>query len=100
MGKAHKLPFSLSEIMYTKPLELVIADLWGPAPYFLNGKQYYISFVDVFARHIWIYFLGKKSDALSAFLLFKKQVELQLGCKIQQLQTDGGGEFRSFVPHL
>lgn len=39
--------------------------------------------------------MKKKSDTLSAFLLFKKQVELQLGCKINQLQTDGGGEFCS-----
>lgn len=100
MGKAHKLPFFLSQTVYTKPLELIVVDLWGPAPCFSNGKRYHISFVDAFARHTWIYFLAKKFDTLSAFLVFKKHVELQLGCKIQQLQTDGGGEFRSFTPHL
>lgn len=81
-------------------LNLVVADLWGPAPCFSNGKQYYISFVDAFTQHSWIYFLSKKSDALSAFLRFKKNVELQLGCSIKQVQTDGDGEFKSFVPHF
>ncbi|KAA3474258.1 Retrovirus-related Pol polyprotein from transposon TNT 1-94 [Gossypium australe] len=86
--------------MHNKPIELIVVDLWGLAPYFSNGKQYYISFVDAFTRHTWIYFLTKKSDALFAFLVFKKQIELLLGCKIKQVQTNGGGEFKSFVPHL
>lgn len=97
LGKSHKFLFSLSQTVYT---ELIVIELWGLAPCFSNGKQYYISFVDAFARHTWIYFLTKKSDALFTFLVFKKQVELQSRCKIKQVQTDGGGEFRSFVPHL
>lgn len=72
LGKTHKLPFASSYTLYKKPLKLIVTDLWGPAPCFSNGKQYYISFVDAFTRHTWIYFLNKKSDALSVFLLFKK----------------------------
>ncbi|KAB2062145.1 hypothetical protein ES319_A10G133400v1 [Gossypium barbadense] len=34
------------------------------------------------------------------FLTFKTHVELQLGVKIKQLQTDGGGEFRTFDSYL
>ncbi|KAG8473650.1 hypothetical protein CXB51_035527 [Gossypium anomalum] len=68
LGKSHKLPFNSVSTVYSVPLELIFTDLWGPAPCFSAGYQYYISF----------------------------HVELQLGTKIKQLQSDGGGEFRSF----
>lgn len=97
LGKFHKLPFFSSHTMYSEPLELIVVDLLGLTPYFSDGKQYYISFVDAYARHTWIYFLTNKFDALFTFLLFKKQVELQSACKIKQIQIDGGGEFRSFA---
>ncbi|KAG8480776.1 hypothetical protein CXB51_025437 [Gossypium anomalum] len=100
LGKGHKLPFRSSDYVYTAPLELVVADVWGPAPCFSSGYQYYLSFVDSFSRHTWIYFLKKKSDAFSAFLSFKKYIELQLGVKLKQHQTDGGSEFRSFDVYL
>lgn len=34
------------------------------------------------------------------FVTSKMHVELQLGVKIKQLQTDGGGEFRTFTSYL
>lgn len=32
MGKTHRLPSSTSHTSYTKPLQLVYTDLWGPSP--------------------------------------------------------------------
>lgn len=32
LGKIHKFPFSNPTTIYTKPLELVHSDLWGPSP--------------------------------------------------------------------
>uniref|UniRef100_A0A803P961 Integrase catalytic domain-containing protein n=1 Tax=Cannabis sativa TaxID=3483 RepID=A0A803P961_CANSA len=34
------------------------------------------------------------------FQIFKAEVELQLGTKLKSLQTDWGGEYRSFIPFL
>ncbi|XP_022156747.1 uncharacterized protein LOC111023586 [Momordica charantia] len=101
IGKAHNLPFPTSQTVYTTPLQLVVADLWGSAYVSSqNGFRYFLSFVDSYSHHTWIYFLHNKSEAFQAFLLFKSLVEKSLNCSIIRLQTDGGGEFRSFVPFL
>ena len=31
LGKSHNLSFPISQTVYTKPLQLVVSDLWGPA---------------------------------------------------------------------
>lgn len=97
LGKSHKLPFKSATSVYFVPLKLIITDHWGPAPCFSAGYQYYISFVDTFSRHTWIYFLKSKFDALQAFLTFKQHVELQLGTKIKQLQSDGVENFGGLI---
>ena len=96
LGKSHKLPFPTSKTQYTAPLQLIQSDLWGPCPYISTfGFKYYISFVDVYSRFTWIYFLKTKSEAFSALVQFKNQVENQLNTKIKIFQSDWGGEFRS-----
>lgn len=65
-----------------------------------NGFRYYISFVDHCTRFTWIVLLKAKSEALNAFILFKKQVELQTGKRIKMVQTDGGGESKPFASYL
>ena len=97
-GKIHKLPFPSSTTIYTKPLELVHSDLWGPSPVLSSsGYRYYIHFVDAFSRFTWLYLLRNKSEAFQTFLNFKTLAENQLGCSIKALQTDWGGEFRTFT---
>src|ERR1044072_7540807 len=101
MGKIHKLPSTSSNTVYSSPLELVFSDLWGPAPYTSqNGFKYYMSFVDAHTRFTWIYFLKVKSEAFTIFQQFKLMAELQFGDKLKSLQTDWGGEFRSFTIFL
>lgn len=71
-GKSHKLPFSSSTTEYSKPLELIHTDLWGPAPTHLNsGYLYYMNFVDFFSRFTWIYMMKKKYEALDIFVKLK-----------------------------
>ena len=89
LGKIHRFPFSLSHTTYTKPLELIHSDLWGPAPVLSNsGYRYYIHFVDAFSRFSWIFLLRNKSEAIKTFVNFKTQVELQFDSKIKSLKTD------------
>ncbi|MDV3146748.1 MAG: transposase family protein, partial [Sweet potato little leaf phytoplasma] len=101
MAKSHSLPYSPSTTTYTAPLQLIVSDLWGPT-YIpsANGYRYYISFVDVFSRYTWIYFLKSKSDAFAAFVKFKTHIEKLLNLPILQFQSDNGGEFLAFKPYL
>ena len=68
LRKSHNLFFPISQTMYTKPLQLVVSDLWGPA--LINssyGFTYYVSFVDAYSRYTWVYFLKTKSQTREAF---------------------------------
>ena len=97
MGKSHKLPFKNSETTYTQPLPLVESYLWGPSPILSTvGFKFYVTFVDVYSRYTWIYFLRKKSEALESFIHFKNQAENTLNTTIKTFQSDWGGEFHAF----
>lgn len=96
MAKAHKLPTSLSVTKYTKPLELIFLDVWGPSPSKSRyGSLYYLSIVDVYSHYPWLYCLKRKYDVHSVFIQFQKLIELQLDCKIKKVQIDGGGRVSS-----
>ena len=76
-------------------MELVVSDIWGPSLVISNNQfQYYIHFLDVYNRFIWIFPLKLKSDVQKVFLHFKSKVENLLGHKIKRLQTDDGGEYQ------
>ncbi|KAG8477612.1 hypothetical protein CXB51_030157 [Gossypium anomalum] len=100
LGKAHKLPFTRSLSEYSKPLQLVVADVWGPAPVSSNGFRYYVAFTDTHSRYTWLYFLHTKSEVLTVFSIFHKQAERSLGCQLLALQTDSGGEFQALKSYL
>ena len=101
IGKSHRLPSSLSTTVYTHPFELVVCDLWGPAPMqSSSGYTYFLTCVDAFSRFVWVFPLKLKSDTMLQFLQFKKMVELQFNCSIKCVQTDGGGEFRPLTKYL
>lgn len=101
IAKAHKLPSSPSQHKYTSPLELLFMDVWGPSPGKSKyGSSYYLSVVDAHSRYTWMFPLQEKSDVADTFKLFQNMVELQLGCKIKQVQSDWGGEFRPLAQHF
>ncbi|XP_042982037.1 uncharacterized protein LOC122311522 isoform X1 [Carya illinoinensis] len=95
-AKSSQLPFQASHQHSTKPLQLIYSDVWGPAPVLSReGFRYYVTFLDDFTRYTWWFPLIQKSDVLSVFIQFQKQVELQFNSKIQSLQSDWGGEYRA-----
>lgn len=101
MGKMHQLPFVNYQITAKSPLELVYPNLWGPSPVLsTEGYRYYIMFVDAYTRYTWLYPLRRKSNSLSIFKTFHKFVDLQFESKLKALQTDNGGEFKTFLPYL
>ena len=73
----------------------------GPAPLVSNnGFHYYIIFMDVFSRYLWIFPLAKKSDALNVFISFKNKIERLLDYKIKIFQSNNGGEYLKFKKFL
>jgi histone deacetylase 1/2 len=101
LGKSHRLHAPLSHTVYNTPFELIVCDLWGPAPVkSSSGFTYFLTCVDAHSRFTWVYPLKLKSDTLAKFGEFKKMVELQFNAKIKTVQTDGGGEFRPFTKFL
>jgi hypothetical protein len=49
-AKSHQLPYNKSTSTSSHPLELIYSDVWGHAPKFVNGKQYYVSFIDDYSK--------------------------------------------------
>jgi hypothetical protein len=79
--KSHQLPYSHSHCVSTTPLELVHIDVWGPALPPSRGYKYYVSFVDDYSRHCWIYLIKHKSSVEEIFYLFQTHVERFLTLK-------------------
>ncbi|KAH9725329.1 retrovirus-related pol polyprotein from transposon RE1 [Citrus sinensis] len=100
-GKNHKLTLKSSQTQTKQPLELIHADLWGPAP-IISGKgyRYYLSIVDNHTRYTWIYPLTSKAETAQTFIDFKNQIEKTLNKQIKCLQTDMGREFRPLTKFL
>ncbi|KAM2231636.1 hypothetical protein ACFX1S_015876 [Malus domestica] len=95
-GKFCKLPFSLSTNKSVKPFVVIHSDLWGPAPSIsIDGYRYYVTFIDEYTRHCWLFPLINKSDVFATFVAFYSFVLTQFATAIQTLQSDGGGEYVS-----
>jgi len=97
-GKQHRKPMPKKSLWrVSNKLQLVHADICGPInPMSSSNKRYILSFIDDFARKIWLYFLNKKSETFSLFKRFKVLVEKESGVGIGCLRTDRGGEFTSY----
>ncbi|KAE8720564.1 Fructose-1,6-bisphosphatase [Hibiscus syriacus] len=58
-------------------VEKKVNELW-PSPVVSNGYRYYVSFVDAYTRHTWLYLLKDKSQAARAFQLFQQLMHTSL----------------------
>ncbi|KAA3477498.1 Retrovirus-related Pol polyprotein from transposon TNT 1-94 [Gossypium australe] len=90
LGKSHKLPFNSSKTVYSFPFELMVSDVWGPAHVLSSGYSYYVSFIDMYSRYTWLYFLKNKSEVLRCYLHFHNMIQVQFGKSIKMLQMDWG----------
>jgi hypothetical protein len=61
----------------------------------LRGVLYFLLFINDFSRYIHVYFLYKKSEALSYFIQYKNLVENEISQKILFLHSNNGGKFTS-----
>ena len=63
-GKMSRQPFKpVGVIKSTRKLKLVHSDICGPMPTeSLNGKRYFVTFIDDYSRCVKVYFMKHKSD--------------------------------------
>lgn len=101
LGKSHRIHALLTFTIHINPFEVVHTDLWDPSPHLSSFDfHYYISFVDAYTKYTWIYLLKQKSEELHAFKLFLTFVKIQFYTIIKALQSDYGGEFRTFTKYM
>lgn len=92
-NKSKKLPFGISSMSSSKPLELIFSDVWGPTITSFDGYRFYVIFVDHFTRYIWLYPIQNKSDVKNTFIQFKNVVEKFFQLPIISFYSDNGGEY-------
>lgn len=87
-AKAHRHISHASNANYTKPIELIFCDLWGPSDVTSSrGYTYFLTCVDAYSKYTWTYPLKLKSQTTETFKQFKALVKLQLNHKIKAIQT-------------
>jgi hypothetical protein len=99
-NKSHKLPFSVSTLSSSAPLEIIFSDVWTSPIVSVDCYKYYVIFVDHFTKYIWFYPLKRKSHVADVFVRFKSLVENFFHTKIVTFYSDNGGEFQALTPFL
>ena len=75
-------------------LELIHTYICGPFPKASwNGQAYFVSFIDDYSHYGYLYLIREKFQSLNNFILFKPEVENQLGKKIKAMRSDYSGEY-------
>ena len=77
-------------------MQLVHSDVCGPmqTPSF-GHYLYFVTFIDDYSRHAWVYPLKSKSEVFLCFKQFVCMVENLLRCKVGTLHFDRGGKYMS-----
>ncbi|KAD0157053.1 hypothetical protein E3N88_44702 [Mikania micrantha] len=99
IGKSSKLHLPLSDYKSSHILDLIVCDVWGPAPVSsCDDHSYVLLCVDHYSKFMWFFPLKRKSDVFDTFKHFLLMVERQFNTKLKSVQTDWGGEFRKLSP--
>lgn len=94
MSEFAKLPFTDSNSHASTAFKLIHLDTWGPYKVPYNGKyRFFLTLVDDYTRHTWIYLLQHKSDALSHLKSFYEYAQNHFQKSIQFLRSDNALEF-------
>jgi hypothetical protein len=94
LGKQIQLPYHSSESVSQHPFDLVLLDVWVPAPFVSTGAhKYYIIFIDDFSHHTWIYFIKHHSEALSIYKNFSTMIHTYFDTSIHVFHANFVGEY-------
>ena len=106
MGKMKKLPFKRRQTVTQGPLDIIHSNVGGLVmPASPNVYRYWVTFIDVWSRHIWVLFAKKKSDIEELYEKWKAEMKaffkVEIGTILfgetwtRFLMTDSSGEFTS-----
>ncbi|GJY86854.1 retrovirus-related pol polyprotein from transposon TNT 1-94 [Tanacetum coccineum] len=80
----------------TEPLDMIHTDICDlkslPTK---GGNKYFITFIANCTKYCYVYLMESKDEAIGKFVIYKTEVENQLGRKIKVVQSDRGGEYVS-----
>ena len=77
--------------------DVVHSSVWGPAQITtLGGCRNYVTFIDDFSRHTWVYPMRQKSEVFGHFQRFKAEVEKTTNRHVLFVRSDGGKEYFSY----
>ncbi|GJX07004.1 ribonuclease H-like domain-containing protein [Tanacetum coccineum] len=93
LGKHVRLPFSSSNSIVSRSVEIVHSNIWTSPIVSSGGFKYYVLFLDHYSHYLWIYPLRAKSEMFLKFLHFRSYVNNQFKSDILAFQCDHGGEF-------
>ena len=66
----------------------------GPLPSAsFSSFKYFLTLIDDYSRHTWVYFLKLKTKVFNMFLAYKALFEKQYGHQILKLRSDNGWEY-------
>ena len=77
-----------------KILDLVHSNVCSMSEKYLDGAQYFVTFIDDHSRKVWVYPLKTKGQVLQNFKEFHASVEQEIGRKLKCLRLNNGGEYR------
>jgi hypothetical protein len=88
LGKMTRFPFTQSDIVTTRPGELVYSDIEILPVLSIKGQyRYFVSYLDFHTKVAFVYLMRRKSDQLEAFKMFNSDVFRQTGTNINKLET-------------
>ena len=100
--KSERAPFPSSRRHYTRPMQLVHADILDMTTYGRGNAQYLLVLVDAFSCAIFCHPLARKSGAAEAIISWITRASAATGQRLVAFQSDNGGEFKNqvLVDHL
>nr|KYP68601.1 Retrovirus-related Pol polyprotein from transposon TNT 1-94 [Cajanus cajan] len=94
LAKQSKLPFPPGIHKSSAPFDLIHIDIWGPlAISSIQGHKYFLTIVDDFTRHTWLFLMKSKHETRILVKNFITLVQTQFNKRIKILRTDNGLEF-------
>lgn len=94
LAKQCKLSFSTSNNKSVSCFDLLHMDIWGAlAISSIHGHRYFLTIVDDFSRHTWIFLMKAKSETRSLIQNFISYVSTQYDKTVKTIRSDNGVEF-------
>lgn len=96
LGKIHQLPFKVSENRAKDVLGVVHSDICGSIrTTSLGGARYFATFIDDKTRYTKVVILKKRSEIITTFKNYMRQMKSETGQNIKVLRTDNAKEYLS-----